>query len=1558
MQKRKRCGIYALFLAMAFVLSVFSTGYVPKVLADGEPALEEFTAEATVIDENTTIEYRVTNAYQSVRSFKQRNPETQQDGYREEVRLGILYTLVVPAGTMVNTAFTPESFDGVTEDYNVYVDYLSFDDQGKLSNAVLGPSKTLRDGIIVEDEMGDSYINATDEEVTVYMFIGETLDCNVEVSYDSIDDIRLENQLERAIEIDEPIVRTDMQDSFDAIVTYRWGDTDDDDNFTEDVGQRETHMERGILYKAVLPAGHVVVMFYDEGECDTRVDFHVDMFDSFDRSSRGDIFYYDDPNDERGPEFNKTAGYINQTTEEKTIYFWVKDNSEETEDSFIVNLYSIEEMSVADLYDHAPALQEGDNEVELEESFTAVVPHNHWDPTTQKDRLVYDYEDGRVYKLTLPSMATAEFTLVPPEESEDPYSWMCFDCLEDGVKVCGCYYNANDGHPDFELYTDYTNTSDKAMDLYLWVRGSEDYVINVNIEEYPLLATVLSEATVISENAELAFTPEKTVPAIRKNIHYDGPNENAEYRLEHGIPYRIQIPAGQIALLNMIMPETFPENVWYDAHVDYYENPEENAEYTTYQHIDNGELRDENLNHAYVNMSDKPKTVYVWLCGDYNYTLNVTFTDATPYLLENRIQFAEDIKEDDNIINANSGAFLGIVKEEEWVDDPETNEHKMVGYKYRCEHGKLYKAVVPAGAYVDFAYGSFEDYDEDDIGVGLRFYENFDGQDQGNHNYRRWRVGEDEEGPVYEYEYDNDGYYYYNDSEEDKTIYLWATGNVDFTLMYAISPGDDFLIEKMLPAAIVLDPEKTDGVNEFSYKNSINLVRHWYEFDPETGEDYVKYESDRGMLFAATVPAGKFAYFATLDDFEGGVYEDFDEDGELNFDTCYWNDFNQDFEHGYANLTEEDQTVYIWARYRSWDMPEESYISFKLYDAEEFYLSNTLEDALYLPYGESNLTEFAIREAVVINKWYDHDADKEKVDAWTSTGTLFKFEVAPGKAAKLEVNSPDFDLCSFSAEDPEHMDCEYHYFERTFTNTSDEEPMTVYFWRGTGWNLEGAGTATLTEIDLADLDLANNLDKAIELDVGQALSQDFSDNMFEALYRWMDYGWDEEYDRPDNHLVTETSFGVLLKVNVPNDVDDTLIEIEREIQDGYWFDALIYENVAEGELTRISTSQDPNSESRVYYNGEAKVLYIWVIGPTHFTESSEDIITVGADDVTGLEKSTLDDVDEMPWQKVVNVKNEYDIVIHREENGIGHLATGCLYSFNMEAGKSYDVTFPGSASEGRVGLFTQKEDGTVGWNFADIPYDGEGTLLETAVMVSGDEDAAVFVVAEKGTKFAIGEDLSDNPFIDIYRYKNSQQLYYYDSVLFCLDQGIMSGYSGKDAGKFGPDDTLTKGQLILMLYRLAGEDAEFDDCEFDDVNKTKKGKKPYYFDACQWGKEQGIITGVKTNGKLLFGPEDPVTRADCASMLMRYSIAMGLETEESVAELQNSFDLSVYKDTIPQSWRKRVMKYAGAKGLITGSVKKDGVYANAMSTLIRKDAATIFARFMKTYELVEEEEIP
>jgi len=61
---------------------------------------------------------------------------------------------------------------------------------------------------------------------------------------------------------------------------------------------------------------------------------------------------------------------------------------------------------------------------------------------------------------------------------------------------------------------------------------------------------------------------------------------------------------------------------------------------------------------------------------------------------------------------------------------------------------------------------------------------------------------------------------------------------------------------------------------------------------------------------------------------------------------------------------------------------------------------------------------------------------------------------------------------------------------------------------------------------------------------------------------------------------------------------------------------------------------------------------------------------------------------------------------------------------------------------------------------------------------------------------ALGKQMAEsdnNPFADV-----SGKMYYYDAVLWAVENNITSGMS---ATSFAPDQTCTRGQIVTFLYR-------------------------------------------------------------------------------------------------------------------------------------------------------------
>jgi len=102
------------------------------------------------------------------------------------------------------------------------------------------------------------------------------------------------------------------------------------------------------------------------------------------------------------------------------------------------------------------------------------------------------------------------------------------------------------------------------------------------------------------------------------------------------------------------------------------------------------------------------------------------------------------------------------------------------------------------------------------------------------------------------------------------------------------------------------------------------------------------------------------------------------------------------------------------------------------------------------------------------------------------------------------------------------------------------------------------------------------------------------------------------------------------------------------------------------------------------------------------------------------------------------------------------------------------------------------------------------------------------------------------------------------AVYWAVDQGIAAGYSGDKTGTFGVSDDITRGQVVLFLWRAAGQPKAKDlkSQTFSDV-KTSSA----FYKAIQWAVEEGIVGGYKDG---TFRPSDNCTRGQIAMFLWRY----------------------------------------------------------------------------------------
>ncbi len=144
---------------------------------------------------------------------------------------------------------------------------------------------------------------------------------------------------------------------------------------------------------------------------------------------------------------------------------------------------------------------------------------------------------------------------------------------------------------------------------------------------------------------------------------------------------------------------------------------------------------------------------------------------------------------------------------------------------------------------------------------------------------------------------------------------------------------------------------------------------------------------------------------------------------------------------------------------------------------------------------------------------------------------------------------------------------------------------------------------------------------------------------------------------------------------------------------------------------------------------------------------------------------------------------------------------------------------------------------------------------------------------------------------------------------YVVDNGLISGY---DDGRFGPWDNISRGQVATILHRITGSPSA-DAATFDDVDYSQ-----YYGEAIDWARASGVISGY--SGTNDFGPDNPVTREEFATMLSNYADRVGgVDVSSDCAAL----------DGIPgaesvSSWARESMGWAVDRGILSGVVQADG----------------------------------
>lgn len=115
--------------------------------------------------------------------------------------------------------------------------------------------------------------------------------------------------------------------------------------------------------------------------------------------------------------------------------------------------------------------------------------------------------------------------------------------------------------------------------------------------------------------------------------------------------------------------------------------------------------------------------------------------------------------------------------------------------------------------------------------------------------------------------------------------------------------------------------------------------------------------------------------------------------------------------------------------------------------------------------------------------------------------------------------------------------------------------------------------------------------------------------------------------------------------------------------------------------------------------------------------------------------------------------------------------------------------------------------------------------------------------------------INNMPFTDV-----GMGSWFYDNVKYCYDNGLMIG---ADASSFLPEGAVSRGQVVTVLYRLAGTPSVAGQtCLFTDVDES------WCKDAIVWGYNAGVVMGYDDN---TFRTDECVTREQLAAFVYRYA---------------------------------------------------------------------------------------
>ncbi len=225
-----------------------------------------------------------------------------------------------------------------------------------------------------------------------------------------------------------------------------------------------------------------------------------------------------------------------------------------------------------------------------------------------------------------------------------------------------------------------------------------------------------------------------------------------------------------------------------------------------------------------------------------------------------------------------------------------------------------------------------------------------------------------------------------------------------------------------------------------------------------------------------------------------------------------------------------------------------------------------------------------------------------------------------------------------------------------------------------------------------------------------------------------------------------------------------------------------------------------------------------------------------------------------------------------------------------------------------------------------------GYVIRTETVSNGGENGGGEVIDDPNVPLA--DPLPYDDVTEADENKGIKGDWFAADVRYMYENEIMKGLSDNS---FGPENFLTRGQIVTILYRLEGEpEVTATKSQFTDVPANQ-----FYFKAVVWATENGIAKGYSDT---IFRPGKNVNREEMAAFMSRYATYKKYEKKTG--------DISKYADAAKvSSYAAEDMEWANATGLINGRTETT---LAPQGTTKRCEAAAILTRFCKEYNVFPE----